>query len=67
MPERFTTPHKEGGAAGHVPPWQEILKEYWETKDWVNGVPTKEKIAELGLADLETKKALKFECQNYQE
>ena len=65
MPERLTLPHKEGGAAGQVPPWQSILKEYWETKGWVNGVPTKEKLVELGLADLESKKALKFECLSY--
>jgi aldehyde:ferredoxin oxidoreductase len=65
MPERLTIPHKEGGAAGKVPPWQEILKEYWTTKGWVNGIPTRDKIAELGLADLELKKALKFECKDY--
>jgi len=53
MPERLTIPHKEGGAAGHVPPWREILKEYWETKGWVNGIPTREKLIELGLDDLE--------------
>jgi len=52
MPQRLTVPHKEGGAAGKVPPWQEILKEYWETKDWVNGIPTRRKLAELGLEDL---------------
>ena len=51
MPERLATPHQEGGAAGRVPPWQTILQEYWETKDWVNGVPTRSKLVELGLQD----------------
>ncbi|UCD54054.1 MAG: aldehyde ferredoxin oxidoreductase C-terminal domain-containing protein, partial [Dehalococcoidia bacterium] len=67
MPERFTRPHKEGGAAGQVPPWQDILKEYWETKDWANGVPTNKKIAELGLDGLEAKRASSFKCQEYRE
>jgi aldehyde:ferredoxin oxidoreductase len=39
-----------------VPPWQDILKEYWETKGWVNGIPTKEKLAELGLDNLESER-----------
>jgi aldehyde:ferredoxin oxidoreductase len=51
MPERLTIPHKEGGAAGKVPPWQTILKEYWKTKDWVSGIPTRRKLTELGLDD----------------
>jgi len=52
MPERFTTARKEGGAQGQVVPWQNILKEYWETKGWINGIPTKEKLVELGLDSL---------------
>jgi len=51
MPERMRVPHKEGGAAGKIPPWQEILREYWETKDWINGIPTRRKLLELGLED----------------
>ena len=66
MPERLTVPLKEGGAAGKVPPWQAILKEYWETKDWPNGIPTKKKLAELGLEALESKKALSFGAKDYQ-
>lgn len=61
MPERFTTAHKEGDAKGQIVPWQDILKEYWETKGWVKGVPAKEKLVELGLDGLRHK-ALKFEC-----
>jgi aldehyde:ferredoxin oxidoreductase len=51
MPERLTTPHKDGGAAGKTPPWQIILKEYWKTKDWINGIPTRRKLIELGLEE----------------
>jgi aldehyde:ferredoxin oxidoreductase len=54
MPDRFCHPHKEGGAAGKVPPWQAILKEYWETKGWDNGIPRKSKLKELGLENLES-------------
>jgi len=67
MPERLTVPHKEGGAAGQVPPWQTILKEYWETKGWVNGIPTRDKLIELGLEGLESKRVLSFKRQDYRE
>jgi aldehyde:ferredoxin oxidoreductase len=65
MPERLTVPHKEGGAAGQVPPWRAILKEYWETKGWVNGIPTRDKIKELGLHGLESKRVLSSKPQDY--
>ena len=65
MPERLTVPHKEGGAAGQVPPWRAILKEYWETKGWVNGIPTRAKIKELGLHGLESKRVLSPKRQDY--
>ena len=67
MPERFTTPHKEGGAAGQVPPWQQILKEYWETKDWPSGFPSESKLEELGLDKIKSKIVLGSECQDYRE
>ena len=52
MPERFTKPHKGGGAAGQVPDWKRILKEYWQAKGWgKHGIPTEAKIKELGLED----------------
>jgi aldehyde:ferredoxin oxidoreductase len=66
MPERLTVPHKDGGAAGQAPPWSAILKEYWETKGWVSGIPTRDKLIELGLDSLEPKRALRFECKDYQ-
>ena len=50
MPERFTKPHKGGGAAGQVPDWKGIIKEYWHAKGWdEHGIPTTNKIKELGL------------------
>jgi len=52
LPERFTKPHEGGGAAGQVPDWKRIMKEYWETKGWdEHGIPTEAKIKELGLED----------------
>ena len=49
MPKRFTTPHKGGGSAGQVPPWKDILNEYWDTKGWIKGIPTAEKKDYLGI------------------
>jgi aldehyde:ferredoxin oxidoreductase len=50
MPERMTKPHAEGGAAGQVPDWQGIVSEYWSAKGWdAKGIPTSEKLTELGL------------------
>jgi aldehyde:ferredoxin oxidoreductase len=52
MPLRFTKPHKGGGAAGKVPDWQGIIKEYWKTKGWdPHGIPLTDKVKELGLED----------------
>ncbi|NLS45244.1 MAG: hypothetical protein GX969_05870, partial [Firmicutes bacterium] len=43
-------PRKEGGAAGVEIPFQEMLDEYFSVKQWKDGIPTKEKLEELGLA-----------------
>ena len=52
MPLRFTKPHKGGGAAGKVPDWRGIIKEYWQTKGWdQHGIPLTDKVKELGLED----------------
>jgi aldehyde:ferredoxin oxidoreductase len=56
MPERLCKPHKTGGAAGKVPPWRLILADYWKTKDWPDGIPSKEKLSELGINDLTVSK-----------
>lgn len=65
MPWRLTIPHKDGGAAGQTPPWQEILKEYWETKGWINGIPTRDKLTELGLEGLEFPKVFSVRYEDY--
>jgi len=52
MPERLEIPHRGGDAAGKVPPWQKILKDYWMAKGWVAGIPKEEKLIELGLNDV---------------
>ncbi len=67
MPDRLTTPHRNGGAAGQVPPWKAILGEYWNTKGWVNGIPTQAKLAELSLESLEHKKTAVFGRKEYDD
>jgi aldehyde:ferredoxin oxidoreductase len=43
----------EGGSAENLPPFSEILDEYYKYRDWdQNGIPTKTKLVELGLADM---------------
>jgi aldehyde:ferredoxin oxidoreductase len=44
---------KEGGAADNLPPYSEVLDEYYEYRGWDrNGIPTKTKLSELGLAHM---------------
>lgn len=41
----------EGGAADNLPPFSEVLDEYYRYRGWdQNGIPTKTKLLELGLA-----------------
>lgn len=49
LPKRFFTPRTAGGAAGLVPPLKEMREEYFKVKGWPNGIPSEEKIKELGL------------------
>jgi aldehyde:ferredoxin oxidoreductase len=43
----------EGGSAENLPPFSEILDDYYRYRDWdQNGIPTKAKLVELGLADM---------------
>jgi aldehyde:ferredoxin oxidoreductase len=43
---------REGGAAENLPPFSEALDEYYRYRGWdQNGIPTKTKLLELGLAD----------------
>jgi len=52
LPYRFThEPFQSGASAGHLPDLPKMLDEYYEFRGWDNnGVPTKAKLAELGLA-----------------
>ncbi len=51
LPAIVTDPVSEGGAAGRSPDWKKMLKQFYEFRKWdpVTGIPTKEKIEELGL------------------
>ncbi len=51
LPERFTKePMPEGPAKGHVVRLEKMLPEYYELRGWdKDGVPTKERLKELGL------------------
>ncbi len=54
MPERFNIPLADGGAAGCVPPFEEMLLAYYDERGWDSdtGRPTTEKMRELGLDSL---------------
>jgi aldehyde:ferredoxin oxidoreductase len=43
-------PMPEGPAKGHVVELEKMLDEYYNVRGWKDGVPTKEKLKELGLA-----------------
>jgi aldehyde:ferredoxin oxidoreductase len=50
LPERLQTPTTEGGAAGMVANLEDQLVEFYAVRGWnKDGIPTKEKLAELGL------------------
>jgi len=49
LPKRFFTPHKEGGAARIEVPFDGMVNEYYSVRGWPNGVPSSEKLRELGL------------------
>ena len=54
LPESLKVPLAEGGAAGYVPPFEEMLLAYYEDRGWDSdtGMPTKKKVRELGLDSL---------------
>jgi aldehyde:ferredoxin oxidoreductase len=53
LPKRLQTPLTDGAAKGKVPNLNHMLKEYYRLRGWdENGIPTKEKLAELGLLHL---------------
>jgi aldehyde:ferredoxin oxidoreductase len=49
LPERFLTPHKEGGAANVKVPFDDMVNEYYSVRGWPKGVPGPNKLKELGL------------------
>lgn len=49
LPERFLTPHKEGGAANVKVPFDGMVNEYYSVRGWPKGVPGPNKLKELGL------------------
>jgi aldehyde:ferredoxin oxidoreductase len=51
LPKLLLEPMPEGGQAGHVPNVELMLKEYYEARGWdpATGMPTPQKLAELGL------------------
>ncbi len=56
LPKKILTPTNEGGAAGSVPDIEMMMKEYYEIRGFdMRGVPKKEKLAEVGLADIAEK------------
>jgi len=53
LPRRLLTPLKEGGAKGHAAKLEPLLKEYYKLRGWnEEGIPTKEKLEELGLKEI---------------
>ncbi len=54
LPKRLLTePRPAGGAAGVLPKLSEMLREYYQLRGWdQNGVPRRERLAELGLSEL---------------
>jgi aldehyde:ferredoxin oxidoreductase len=52
LPLRFFTPHKEGGAANVSIPFEKMVGDYYRERGWPGGIPSKEKLAELGLSSL---------------
>ncbi len=51
LPKALLEPYPDGGAAGYVIPFDEMLAAYYAARDWdpQTGFPTREKLNELGL------------------
>ena len=52
LPLRFFTAHKEGGAANVSIPFEMMVDDYYRERGWPGGIPSKEKLAELGLSSI---------------
>ena len=49
LPSRILEPTHEGGNAYKIPDMETMLKEYYDFRGWINGVPTRNKLKELDL------------------
>ncbi|GAB4504685.1 MAG: aldehyde ferredoxin oxidoreductase family protein [Anaerolineales bacterium] len=54
LPKALLEPYAEGGAAGYVPPFEEMLNAYYAARNWdpVTGRPTQDKLISLGLEEV---------------
>jgi aldehyde:ferredoxin oxidoreductase len=54
LPKVFLEPYQDGGAAGYVPPFTEMLEAYYNARGWDpdTGRPSREKLHTLGLDDV---------------
>jgi aldehyde:ferredoxin oxidoreductase len=54
LPKALLEPYPDGGAAGYVIPFEEMLVAYYSARGWdaETGCPTREKLHQLGLADV---------------
>ena len=54
LPKTFFVPYSDGGSAGYVPPFFEMLEAYYAVRGWdtATGRPTREKLDSLGLDDV---------------
>ncbi len=55
LPKALLEPYAEGGAAGYVIPFDEMLQTYYQVRgwDWQNGAPLPQTLRRLGLDHLE--------------
>jgi aldehyde:ferredoxin oxidoreductase len=51
LPKALLEPYPDGGSAGYVPPFIEMLEAYYTARGWdpETGKPTPQKLAELNL------------------
>jgi aldehyde:ferredoxin oxidoreductase len=54
LPKGLLEPYPNGGSAGYVPPFAEMLEAYYEVRKWDKGTgkPSKEKLLELGMNEI---------------
>ncbi len=68
LPERFLKePLKDGGAKGQIVELEPMLKEYYSYRKWnENGIPTEEKLEELGILDMVKQRCSQLGVKLYQ-